>query len=182
VKSDAADVSGYLTNWQGDMEPGAAQQLDEPVTAVSWYAATAFCSARGSRLPTLAEWEYVAAADGKRRDASRDPSHTQHIINLYTTRAALPRTLSGAEVNAYGVRALHDRVWEWVADPNERIAALHHSGHHHGSDSGVHDLSCAGASLGAADPRNYPAFLRQSLRSALAPTSASTSLGFRCAA
>ena len=42
------------------LEALATAPPDHPVTFVSWFAASAFCEARGGRLPTLAEWEYVA--------------------------------------------------------------------------------------------------------------------------
>src|SRR5690242_7637199 len=34
-----------------------------PMTEVTWSEARHYCIARGARLPTLAEWEYVAAVD-----------------------------------------------------------------------------------------------------------------------
>jgi formylglycine-generating enzyme required for sulfatase activity len=42
--------------------------------------------------------------------------------------------------------------------------------------------SCAGAAMGASDPSNYPALLRESFRSALTERSTARTLGFRCAA
>ena len=77
---------------------------------------------------------------------------------------------------------MHDLVWEWVADPNDRIAALHHAGMHHGHvKSEAHDMSCAGAAIGASDPRDYPAFLRGAIRAGLTETTRLPTLGFRCA-
>ena len=59
--------------------------------------------------------------------------------------------------------------WEWTA------AEQHH--HHHE----MHDASCAGAAIGAADPTNYLAFQRFAVRSALSDSSTMRALGFRCA-
>ena len=42
--------------------------------------------------------------------------------------------------------------------------------------------NCAGAAMGASDPSNYPALLREAFRSALTERSTARTLGFRCAA
>lgn len=135
-----------------------------PMTEVSWAEARNFCLARGKRLPTLAEWEYVAAVDS---------ASLSKLTSQYMTRSSDASVVTGS-VNRYGVRGLHDFVWEWVGDPNARIVAMH--------EHGAHDLSCAGAAMGAADPRDYPAFLRSAFRSGLTESTRLPTLGFRCAA
>lgn len=137
----------------------------KPMTGVRRSEASAFCSAQGGRLPTLAEWEYVAAA-----------SDSRDLIAVYSMRSANPAAVGRGVTNSLGVRGMHDLVWEWVADPNEHIAARHDG---HGQP---HDVSCAGAAIGAADLRDYPAFLRAATRSGLTETTRMPTLGFRCAA
>lgn len=46
----------YLADWAGDFDPGASP-IDGPVTAISWFAAKAYCASVGMRLPTTIEWE-----------------------------------------------------------------------------------------------------------------------------
>jgi formylglycine-generating enzyme len=48
--------------------PGGPQYRDfredeQPITALSWWQARAFCVAQGKRLPTEAEWEHAAGSD-----------------------------------------------------------------------------------------------------------------------
>lgn len=62
----------YLSHWSSPVEPGE-QILDQPVVRVSWFAASAYCEARGARLPTWYEWEYAEttnAADLALHDVS----------------------------------------------------------------------------------------------------------------
>ena len=175
---------GEFLRWKG-ATAAAVVNARRPMTDVTWQEAGAYCKAGGGRLPTLAEWEYVAGASGTERDAASRPEFMQEVASLYATRATRSAGVDDAEVNAYGVRGMHGLVWEWVADPNERITALHHAamGHAHQHTTGAkHDMSCAGAAIGASDPRDYPAFLRRAFRSGLTETSKLPSLGFRCAA
>jgi sulfatase modifying factor 1 len=60
----------YLSHWQSPLEPGN-ENSRRPVVHVSWFAATAYCEARGARLPRWHEWEYVAAASDEQRDDSK---------------------------------------------------------------------------------------------------------------
>ena len=61
VKNIFADES-YLKDWQSDFNPGKNVNPSAPVTYVSWFAAKAYSKWVGKRLPTLAEWEFVAMA------------------------------------------------------------------------------------------------------------------------
>ncbi len=173
-----ADRAAYLSNWAGDLDVGDAADARRPVTSVSWFAARAYCRAQGKRLPTVAEWEYVAAADASSRDAAREPLFVQHLVTLYSGRSRhTPEVATGA-INAYGVRGLHDLVWEWVDDFNS-VLVSDDSRAVGGRD---HSLFCASGAIGAADPSNYPAFLRYAFRAGLTGATTVSALGFRCAA
>ncbi len=173
VRAVHADRATYLRDWADDLDAGAAP--DAPVTWVSWAAARAYCKAQDKRLPTVAEWEYAAAASAGERDASRDPAFIQDLTALYARRGtAAPHA---PRPNAWGVRGLHELVWEWVEDFNSVLVSDDSRG------VGARDFGqvCASAAIGAADASNYPAFLRYAVRAGLEGRSAMGSLGFRCA-
>ena len=188
---DAVTRGDFLTfaranpQWRrDDLARGTAVDRRRPMTDVSWFAARAYCEWRGARLPSLAEWEYAAAASATNRDAAREPAFMQELLALYSTR---PRPLPPVEkgiVNAYGVRGLHGLAWEWVADFGTAPGQHEHASHDHGgrAKAAKHDMSCAGAAIGATDPSNYAAFLRYAFRSGLSGQTSLETLGFRCAA
>ncbi|HZJ01537.1 MAG TPA: formylglycine-generating enzyme family protein [Gemmatimonadaceae bacterium] len=170
VKSSVAD-RGYLSDWRGDFSPGAAADLARPVTSISRNAAMAYCASKGKRLPTTEEWEYVAAASETRRDAVRDRKFIARLIGYYRARSGVrPGVVGKSAKNVYGVRDLHELAWEWTADPID-----HHGNHEH-------HMFCASSAIGAADPSNYPAFMRYAVRSGLTDRTTLRTLGFRCAA
>lgn len=168
----------YLADWRDDFDAGNEQELGRPVSGVSWFAARAFCSSHGGRLPRMAEWEYVASANANKRDAARDPRFVQALVSLYATRSTPRPQAAVADVNAFGVRGLHGVGWEWVEDFNSVLV----SDDSRGIGAADHDMFCASAAIGAVDPRNYPAFLRHAVRAGLNGRSTLGTLGFRCAA
>jgi formylglycine-generating enzyme len=178
IKSVFAPGAGYLADWRGDLDAGDTGDLGRPVVNVSWFAARAFCAAEGKRLPTVTEWEYVAASSASARDASRDPAFIQQLVDLYATRAVPLLPVGRGIVNAYGVRGMHGLASEWVEDFNSVLV----SDDSRGVGGRDHDFFCASAAIGAVDASNYPAFLRFALRSGLNGRSTMQSLGFRCAA
>ena len=168
---------GYLRHWAGATELGAADPA-APVVQVSWFAADAYCSAQGARLPTWHEWEWAAAADERVADARKDPAWRQRILAWYAeTGTTLPR-VGRSPANVHGVQDLHGLVWEWVED----FGAMMVSGDNReqGTDPDLMKF-CGAASVGAKDTRDYAAFRRQALRSSLKANNTTTALGFRCA-
>jgi formylglycine-generating enzyme required for sulfatase activity len=168
---------GYLANWLGDLDAGDAVDLRRPVTAVSRYAANAYCAAAGGRLPTVNEWEYAAAASETRTDGGADPRFARRLLEIYSQRTndgRVPPVGSGFR-NVYGVRDMHGGAVEWTAEDAMPAGHVHAGAHEHMA-------SCASAAIGATDQTDYPGFLRHAFRSALSSRSTVLTLGFRCAA
>ena len=168
----------FLSHWSGALEPGPAAPPDQPVTWVSWFAATSFCEAQGSRLPTWLEWEYVAAADATRHDARGDPSWREDILNWYARPSNMPLPAVGQQpANVYGVRDLHGLVWEWVDDASALLVSSDNR------EQGAADSLrfCGAAALSTDDRENYAILMRVAMLSSVGAADATGNLGFRCA-
>lgn len=173
--------NNYLSHWvksNGQLEP-IADDLDKPVVFVSWYAAQAFCQAQNKRLPTTAEWEYVAQASLTQQNGSSEKGYNQKILDWYAKAAKQPLVNVGVDkANYWGVHNMHGLIWEWTEDFNSSLV----SGESRGDSSVNKNLYCASGSVGAVDPSDYAAFMRYGFRSSLNAKFTLASLGFRCAA
>jgi len=131
--SDAlADNSGDNKDYYDD-----AAFDNYPVVHVSWEQAQRYCRWRGKRLPTEAEWEYVAKGGDEQRRypwGDEDPSTACTFsdlwanYNLCSNAAGVDEgSVEGSPVpvgderfdrdrSAFGVRDLAGNVREWVAD------------------------------------------------------------------
>lgn len=176
VKRIFAD-DGYLKHWKSDLEPGS-DMANRPVVNISWFAAKAYAEWKGKRLPTQDEWEYVARADEKSQDATKDPEFHRRILAWYgkPTPNPLPEVGSGFR-NVYGVHDLHGIVWEWVGDFNT-VLVTGESRQDSGIDRGLY---CAAGAVGSNDPSDYASYMRYAFRSSLNARYTVGNLGFRCA-
>jgi formylglycine-generating enzyme len=165
----------YLNHWPTDAAPIQAQRL-QPVTDVSWFAAVAYCQSEGARLPTWHEWEYAAAADGKRRDARTDPVWRAHILDWYGQPSTALPTVGSTSKNVYGIQDLHGVIWEWVDD----FGALMVSGDNRTQGDPDTLKFCGAGALSATDRENYPILMRIAMLSSLGASSTNRNLGFRC--
>jgi len=167
----------YLVHWSGDLDLGSARP-EQPVTNVSWFAAKAFASSRGQRLPTNAEWEFAAGAGFTIADGAKDPEFSHAIARWYGTPApdVLPDAGHGRP-NFFGVRDLHGLVWEWTSDFNSALV----TGDARGDTGLERQLFCGAGSLGASNRADYSAFMRFGFRSSLRAGYTVPNLGFRCA-
>jgi formylglycine-generating enzyme required for sulfatase activity len=177
VKSIFADQY-YLKNWTGDLEPGTNAPVTAPATDISWFAAKAYAQWKGKRLPTLAEWEYAAAAGPTRPDGENDPAFRQQVLNWYTTLGSAPGAVGSTQPNFWGVHDLHGLIWEWVLDFNTAMVTGDSRADSGGLERG---LFCGAGAQSARDVANYPAFMRLGFRSSLSANYCVHNLGFRCA-
>jgi sulfatase modifying factor 1 len=163
-----------------------------PAVHVSWNDALAFCSWAGKRLPTEAEWEY--AARGGLGPGNRFPWGDElepggrHLMNVWqgtfpsvNTEADGhygPAPAKGYKANGYGLYQMTGNVWEWCWDWfDASYYRMSHSDNPTGPMSGERRVMRGGSYLCHA---SYCNRYRVDARSANAPDSATTNLGFRC--
>lgn len=177
ISSILADAN-YLKHWvQGDAKPLASDR-NTPVTNVSWFAARKYCQSRGGQLPTVLQWEYVAAASEDSKDASQDPDFVQKLLEWYgKPRAAAGLSEVGKSApNVWGVYDLHGLIWEWTDDFNTVFVG----GDNRRDGEQLKNLFCGDSAASSSDRANYAAFMRYALRSSLRGRYTMENLGFRC--
>lgn len=166
----------YLQHWRTATRPAPGSEA-QPVTQVSWFAASAYCSAQGARLPTWYEWELVAAASQTMRDARSDAVWRQHILDWYarSARDVLPDV--GATLpNVYGVHDVHGVVWEWVEDLSAMLVS---SDNRQQGDPDVLRF-CGTGALTLEQKENYAMLMRIAMLSSMQARYTSATMGFRC--
>jgi len=169
----------YLSHWAAADRLGDQALPQQPVTRVSWFAARAYCSAAGGRLPDWYEWEWAAAADEKLTDARSSPAWRTRILDWYARPAGEPLpAVNGGAANVYGIYDLQGLIWEWVED----FGSLMVSGDSRTQGDPDKLAFCGAGALSAQDRENYPVLMRIAYLSALQARSTGHVLGFRCAA
>ncbi len=176
---------------------GSQSDLDglgrHPVVHVSWTDARVYCTWRGTRLPTEAEWEH-AARGGLRGKAFPwgdvlEPGG-RHAMNVFQGRFPAEDTAADgyagtAPVDAYGPNGfgaynMTGNVWEWCADWYSPTYYRHSARHDPtGPAEGTHRVMRGGSYL---CHESYCRRYRVSARSANTPDSSTDNLGFRVAA
>lgn len=167
----------YLSDWANDTTYNESQNSASPVTTISWFAARAYCTCLGKRLPTIDEWEYVAMADEKIADARTLDTYNQYILHQYEKPQSYLGTIGDTPKNFWGLHDLHGLVWEWTEDFNSVLI----SGESRKDGNNDPDLFCGSGSLGSSDLMNYAAFMRYAFRGSLKANYSIRNLGFRCA-
>lgn len=170
-----ADVE-YLRHWEGDLTLGPNAQPDAPVVFVSWFAARAYAAWAGGRLPTLLEWELVAAVGERTVVGANEPGFTARLLSWYSRRDPL-HDVQQSSCTLWGVCEVHGRIWEWVDDFDSVLV----TGDSRNAEDSKRSLFCGGASISAADATDYAAFIRYAFRSGLRASYTMPLLGFRLA-
>jgi formylglycine-generating enzyme len=167
----------YLAHWSSAIEPGAAIAR-QPVVRVSWFAASAYCEARGARLPTWYEWEYAAAASETAADARSDARWQRQILDWYSRSARGPLRNVGSTIgNYYGIQDLHGLVWEWVHDLSSMLV----SGDNREQSDPDGLRFCGPGALTMEQKENYATLMRIAMLSSMQARYTGAAMGFRCA-
>lgn len=161
----------YMSEWS------SKDSSKQPATFVSWFAAKAFCESFSMRLPTVNEWEYVAAASETSKDANRDTAFLARILEWYgEPRTDKFKNVGSIYKNIYGVWDMHGLIWEWVDDFNSSFV----TGESREDGSMDKNMFCGAGGISSGDKENYAAFMRFAFRSGLKGNSTIWNLGFRC--
>lgn len=175
IKKIFADEN-YLFHWKNDTTIGNEMNPNSAITNVSWYAAKAYCECQGKRLPTVDEWEYVAMANEKVKDARKIKSYNQSILDWYEKPNTRINPIGESFKNYWGVYDLHDLVWEWTSD----FSSILLTGESRNDAKTDKDLFCGSDSINATDLMNYATFMRYAFRGSLKVNYSLQNLGFRC--
>ena len=176
VKRLFADET-YLMHWHSDLDFGPDVVKNTPVTNVSWFSARAYAKWKGKRLPTIDEWEFVAAAYMCNARGYDNPDYNQIILDWYSKpNPETPASVGTTYKNYWNVYDMHGLVWEWVSDYNSSLI----TGESRADSSLDRQLFCGSGAVNANDVKDYAAFMRYSFRSSLKGKYAVPNLGFRC--
>jgi formylglycine-generating enzyme required for sulfatase activity len=172
----------YLADWVDDQYPEG--RADHPVVYVTWAAAQSYCRWAGGRLPTEAEWEYVARAGGDAEFPWGDDMPSPEDANYSASDIGETTPVGSYPPNDFGVHDIAGNVWEFLLDEwREDLSTVGAEGPVEGgpvADSDISSIddrrSVRGASFGGSVVN-----LRTRWRDSHVVTNAVEFVGFRCA-
>lgn len=103
----------YLEDWSSEECPKGKE--DHPVAFVSWYAAEAYASWLGLRLPTEAEWEKAARGGLVGKKYPNGDSMNESLAN-FAKRKSGTTPVRTYEPNAFGLYDMAGNLFEWTSD------------------------------------------------------------------
>ena len=181
--------------WRSPEGPGSDVQhrQNHPVVHVSWFDAQAYARWAGKRLPTEAEWEYVARGG---LVGARYPWGDELVprgrwrCNIWQGRFPEANTLEDGflttcpvkafPANGFGVFGTSGNVWEWCGDwYSPTYYTESPTTAPPGPDDGTHRVMRGGSYL---CHDSYCNRYRVAARSGNTPESAAANIGIRCAA
>lgn len=112
--SEETHNGDYLDSWRDGRYPDG--QGDRPVVYITWAAAQSFCHWSAGRLPTEAEWEYVARAGDNREFPWGDDLPTPAHANYGANDIDHTTPVGSYSPNDIGVYDLAGNVWEFLYD------------------------------------------------------------------
>lgn len=182
-------------NWRHPLGPGSSvgDKADHPVVQVAYPDAAAYARWAGRRLPAEAEWEYAARAGAASTYPWGDEEKPGGVVMANTWQGAFPHRNTGFggtspagafPANEWGLLDMIGNVWEWTA--------TRFSGHHRldapvkacctptgPPNPGVMQTLKGGSHLCAPE---YCHRYRATARSPQSQDTATSHIGFRCAA
>ncbi len=181
--------------WRSPEGPGSDVQhrQNHPVVHVSWFDAQAYARWAGKRLPTEAEWEYVARGGlvGARYPWGDELAPrgrwrcniwqgTFPDVNSLEDGYLTTCPVKAFPANGFGVFGTSGNVWEWCGDwYSPTYYAESPTAAPTGPDDGTHRVMRGGSYL---CHDSYCNRYRVAARSGNTPESAAANIGIRCAA
>ena len=152
------------------------QYPNRPVVGVSWFEADAYCSWKGGRLPTEAEWERAARGPAGTRYpwGNEPPIDTSHANYNTVAGQPTPVGLFPKGNSSEGLCDILGNVWEWCGDwygPYEAGSQENPTGPQGGKSKVLRGGAWS----------NVPRLVRVSFRGRYGPSNRYVLLGFRCA-
>ncbi len=176
-------------SWRHPFGPDSAAAPDHPVVQVAYADALAYARWAGRRLPTEAEWEYAARAGAESTYAWGEQVAPAGELMANTWQGAFPYRNDGARgwvgtspvgtfpANAFGLVDMIGNVWEWTS--SEFTGKVRNPCCLPADDPSVSQALKGGSHLCAPE---YCHRYRPAARSPQSRDTATTHIGFRCAA
>jgi eukaryotic-like serine/threonine-protein kinase len=166
----AANNSAPPPSWKGGLFPAGAEKL--PVTDVSWEDATNYAAWKNKRLPTEAEWEYVARG-GKDGLYPWGSEWRAELANV-NSKQLQPVGSFAQGGGTFGAFDLIGNAAEWTASDYSACAKAETPS----TSQGVSNKVVRGGSY---ESKEATAALRQSLPAKRQGNANFNTVGFRCA-